>query len=71
LGRTPCAYLKSSGYVVTMGAVNNIIKKDMVDPFTSKPITESDIVPIARGGTGFAGAGVDLAPKKYTPALQV
>ena len=95
---TPCAVLRPSGSVITMDAVNNVIKKvwtrlrlfprrrgsmvdsrlrasggrlqDMVDPFTGDALTDADIIPIIRGGTGFAGAGVDLKPKTYTPALQ-
>ena len=44
--------------------------QDMVDPINGEKLTNEDIIPIARGGTGFAGAGVDLKPKTYTPALQ-
>ena len=44
--------------------------QDMVDPFTGTPMTEADIIPILRGGTGFAASGNDLKPTKYTPALQ-
>jgi len=44
--------------------------QDMVDPISGNKLREEDVIPLIRGGTGFAGAGVDLQPKTYTPALQ-
>ena len=56
----PCVVLKTSGAVVTQEVVDKLIKKDMIDPINGKKMTESDFIPIQRGGTGFAGSGVNL-----------
>jgi len=37
-----------------MEAVEKLIKKDMIDPINSKKMTESDIIPMQRGGTGYS-----------------
>jgi len=65
----PCAVLKKSGRVVSMAAVNEIIKKDMLDPIDGTKIEEGDIIELQRGGTGFAGNGVSLEVKKYNPSI--
>lgn len=67
----PCAVLRNTGSVVTMDAVEKLIKKDMACPFTGAKLKESDIIPIQRGGTGFAGSGVDLQAKKAGPVMLV
>ena len=41
----------------------------MVDPINNKKMIDSDVIHIQRGGTGFAGAGVQLVTKKVTPAM--
>ncbi|NP_001007435.1 nitric oxide synthase-interacting protein isoform X1 [Danio rerio] len=66
----PCAVLRPSGVVVTMECVEKLIKKDMVDPITGDKLKEKDIIPIQRGGTGFAGSGVDLKAKEARPVMQ-
>ncbi|XP_072034874.1 nitric oxide synthase-interacting protein-like isoform X2 [Amphiura filiformis] len=67
---TPVAVLKPSGKVVTMECVEKLIKKDMMDPFSDTKLEESDIIPLQRGGTGFASAGGDkLAAKKARPVM--
>ncbi len=48
----PCAVLRTSGNVVTMDCVNRLIKLDMVDPITGQKLTDADIIPMQRGGTG-------------------
>ena len=48
----PCAVLRTSGNVVTMDCVNRLIKLDMMDPITGAKLTENDIIPMERGGTG-------------------
>lgn len=48
----PCAVLRTSGYVVTMDCVNRLIKLDMTDPITGDKLTDADIIPMQRGGTG-------------------
>ncbi|KAK2916369.1 hypothetical protein Q8A67_000743 [Cirrhinus molitorella] len=66
----PCAALRPSGAVVTMECVEKLIRKDMVDPVTGDKLKEKDIIPIQRGGTGFAGSGVDLKAKEARPVMQ-
>ncbi len=65
----PCVVLKTSGAVVTQEVVDKIIKKDMCDPINGKKMCDSDFIPIQRGGTGFAGSGVQLQAKKVGPAI--
>lgn len=48
----PCAVLRTSGNVVTMDCVNKLIKLDMTDPITGQKLTDYDIIPLQRGGTG-------------------
>ncbi|KAM8825282.1 nitric oxide synthase-interacting protein [Synchiropus picturatus] len=67
----PCAVLRTSGAVVTQECVEKLIKKDMVDPVSGEQLSERDIVPLQRGGTGFAGSGVDLSAKEARPVMQV
>lgn len=66
----PCAVLKNTGNVVTMDCVEKLIKKDMLCPFTGVKLREKDIIPMQRGGTGFAASGVTLEAKKDGPAMQ-
>ncbi|KAG7459852.1 hypothetical protein MATL_G00215090 [Megalops atlanticus] len=67
----PCAVLRPSGAVVTMECVERLIRKDMTDPVTGDKLTEKDIIPLQRGGTGFAGSGIDLNAKEARPVMQV
>ncbi|XP_042361557.1 nitric oxide synthase-interacting protein [Plectropomus leopardus] len=67
----PCAVLRPSGTVVTEECVEKLIKKDMTDPVTGEKLTERDIIPLQRGGTGFAASGVDLSAKEARPVMQV
>lgn len=66
----PCAVLRPSGSVVTLECVERLIKKDMVDPVNGEKLTEKDIIVVQRGGTGFAGSGVQLEAKKSRPVMQ-
>ncbi|CAF5173055.1 unnamed protein product [Rotaria magnacalcarata] len=66
----PCAVLRTSGYVVTMDCVNRLIKLDMIDPINGAKLTDYDIIPMQRGGTGYSGSGVQLDAKLPTPAMQ-
>ncbi|KTG45084.1 hypothetical protein cypCar_00002623 [Cyprinus carpio] len=66
----PCAVLRPSGAVVTMECVEKLIQKDMIDPVTGDKLKEKDIIPLQRGGTGFAGSGVDLKAKEARPVMQ-
>ncbi|KAK7167771.1 hypothetical protein R3I94_001988 [Phoxinus phoxinus] len=66
----PSAVLRPSGAVVTMECVEKLIWKDMIDPVTGDKLKEKDIIPLQRGGTGFAGSGVDLKAKEARPVMQ-
>ncbi|KAM9844182.1 nitric oxide synthase-interacting protein [Aulostomus maculatus] len=67
----PCAVLRPSGNVVTQECVEKLIKKDMLDPVTGDKLCAKDIIPLQRGGTGFAASGVDLSAKEARPVMQV
>lgn len=67
----PCAVLRRSGAVVTQECVEKLIKKDMIDPVTGDKLSDKDIIPLQRGGTGFAASGVDLRAKEARPVMQV
>uniref|UniRef100_A0A4W6E1D6 Nitric oxide synthase-interacting protein n=1 Tax=Lates calcarifer TaxID=8187 RepID=A0A4W6E1D6_LATCA len=67
----PCAVLRPSGTVVTQECVEKLIKKDMIDPVTGDKLSDRDIIPLQRGGTGFAASGVDLRAKEARPVMQV
>uniref|UniRef100_A0AAX7SCV0 Nitric oxide synthase-interacting protein n=1 Tax=Astatotilapia calliptera TaxID=8154 RepID=A0AAX7SCV0_ASTCA len=66
----PCAVLRPSGAVVTQECVEKLIRKDMTDPLTGDKLSEKDIIPLQRGGTGFAGSGIDLTAKEARPVMQ-
>lgn len=66
----PCAVLRTSGSVVTVECVENLIKKDMLDPINGKKMTEKDIIPLQRGASGFSAAGNKLEAKLDGPVLQ-
>ncbi|GFQ91152.1 nitric oxide synthase-interacting protein [Trichonephila clavata] len=44
----PMVVLRTSGNVVTMKCVNELIKKDMIDPTNGEPLNEEDIIPLKR-----------------------
>uniref|UniRef100_A0A3Q3W226 Nitric oxide synthase-interacting protein n=1 Tax=Mola mola TaxID=94237 RepID=A0A3Q3W226_MOLML len=67
----PCAVLRTSGTVVTQECVEKLIKKDMTDPVTGDKLSKKDIIPLQRGGTGFAGSGVELHANEARPVMQV
>ncbi|CAK6979124.1 nitric oxide synthase-interacting protein [Scomber scombrus] len=67
----PCTVLRQSGIVVTQECVEKLIKKDMIDPVTGDKLSDKDIIPLQRGGTGFAASGVDLRAKEARPVMQV
>ncbi|KAG5279965.1 hypothetical protein AALO_G00083480 [Alosa alosa] len=66
----PCAVLRPSGAVVTLECVEKLIRKDMIDPVNGEKLKEKDIIVLQRGGTGFAGSGVDLRAKEARPVMQ-
>ncbi|XP_014676718.1 PREDICTED: nitric oxide synthase-interacting protein-like [Priapulus caudatus] len=67
----PCAVLRPSGNIVTMECVEKLIKKDMIDPTNGAKLKENDIIPLQRGGTGFAGSGNQLKAKVQKASMVV
>ncbi|KAK9299236.1 hypothetical protein QLX08_007683 [Tetragonisca angustula] len=66
----PCAVIRTTGDVVTMECVEKIIKKDWINPLDSTKLTESDIIPLQRGGTGYSAVNDSLEGKHERPVLQ-
>lgn len=54
-----------------MDCVENIIKKDWIDPTNGKKMTEKDIIPMQRGGTGFASTNEKLQAKRARPVMEL
>ncbi|KAL1439197.1 hypothetical protein MTO96_047413 [Rhipicephalus appendiculatus] len=67
----PVAALRTSGNVVTMECVEKLLKKDWIDPTNSKPLKESDIIPLQRGGTGYSSTNLTLDAKVKKPVMTV
>ena len=65
----PCTFLKTSGSVVTSECVEKIIRKDMMDPVNGKKLKETDLIPIQRGGTGFASTNA-VEARITKPSIQ-
>ncbi|XP_057333323.1 nitric oxide synthase-interacting protein homolog [Microplitis mediator] len=66
----PCAVIKTTGDVVTMECVEKLIKKDWINPLDNSKISEADIIPLQRGGTGYAAVNDNLEGKHERPVLQ-
>nr|XP_026491192.1 nitric oxide synthase-interacting protein homolog [Vanessa tameamea] len=66
----PCAIIRTSGHVITMECVEKIIKKDWLHPLTGEKLKEKDIIPLQRGGTGYALTNQNLEGKNERPVLQ-
>ncbi|XP_038213327.1 nitric oxide synthase-interacting protein homolog [Zerene cesonia] len=66
----PCAVIRTTGHVVTMECVEKIIKKDWLHPLTGDKLKEKDIIPLQRGGTGYALTNQGLEAKNERPVLQ-
>ncbi|CAD6199791.1 unnamed protein product [Caenorhabditis auriculariae] len=67
---TRCAYLKPSKCVVKYDVVEKLIKEDGVDPICGEPITESDVIELQRGGTGYAATN-EVKAKLIRPQLEL
>ncbi|XP_078485570.1 nitric oxide synthase-interacting protein [Ciona intestinalis] len=66
----PSAVLRSTGDVVTLECVDKIIRKNgMRHPVTDEVMSENDIIPLTRGGTGFASTNEVLDSKSYRPVI--
>jgi len=68
---SPAAVIRTTGDVVTMDCVEKIIKKDWLHPITGEKLTEKDIIPLQRGGTGFSGTNINLQAEEKRPSIQV
>ncbi|XP_012279381.1 nitric oxide synthase-interacting protein homolog [Orussus abietinus] len=66
----PCAVIKTTGDVVTVECVEKILKKDWINPLDGSKLTEDDIIPLERGGTGYAAVNDGLEGKHERPVLQ-
>ncbi|KAL6429320.1 hypothetical protein ACFW04_008195 [Cataglyphis niger] len=66
----PCAAIRTTGDVVTMECVEKLIKKDWINPLDNSKLTQSDIIPLQRGGTGYASVNDSLEGKHERPVLQ-
>lgn len=65
-----CVVLRPTGDVVTQRCMDTFIRKDMLHPLTGQKLTEKDIIPLQRGGTGFATSNMQLASERARPVLQ-
>jgi nitric oxide synthase-interacting protein len=65
-----CVVLIPTGDVITAECYEKIIKKDMKHPLTEETLKESDVIPLNRGGTGFAATNSGLEGKTARPVLQ-
>ncbi len=54
-----------------MECVEKIIRKDWIDPLNNKKVEEDDIIPIQRGGTGYAATNANLKAKLHRPEQQI
>ncbi|CAL7935890.1 unnamed protein product [Xylocopa violacea] len=66
----PCAVIRTTGDVITMECFEKIIKKDWINPLDSTKLTEADIIPLQRGGTGYSSVNNCLEGKHERPVLQ-
>ena len=53
-----------------MECIEKIIKKDMLDPLNGKVLKTDDIIPLQRGGTGYAHTN-ELVAEIKKPVMQV
>ncbi|XP_057364945.1 nitric oxide synthase-interacting protein homolog [Daphnia carinata] len=65
----PCTILKPTGDVITAECFEKLIKKDMVHPLTGLKLKEKDIIPLQRGGTGFASVNDKLEATEARPSM--
>ena len=68
---TPCVVLKPSGHVITVEALDKLIRTDMLDPWKNVKLEESDVILLQRGASGFSGSGVELKAEKYAPSMTI
>ncbi|XP_012230908.1 nitric oxide synthase-interacting protein homolog [Linepithema humile] len=66
----PSAVIKTTGDVITMECVEKLIKIDWINPLDNSKLTPQDIIPLQRGGTGYASVNDSLEGKHERPVLQ-
>ena len=65
-----CVVLRTSGDVITSECYEKLVKKDMKHPLTGEQLTEDDIIPLNRGGTGFSATNDGLEGRSIRPVIQ-
>lgn len=50
--------------------MQKIVHKEMIDPLCGKPLQESDMIELQRGGTGYAATN-ELKAKLIRPQLEL
>ncbi|XP_063729377.1 nitric oxide synthase-interacting protein-like [Symsagittifera roscoffensis] len=68
---TPCVVLRPSGQVITVEALDKLIRSEMLDPWKNVKLQESDVILLQRGASGFSGSGVELKAEKYAPSMTI
>ncbi|CAH8552569.1 unnamed protein product [Schistosoma turkestanicum] len=67
---TVCVVLKTSGAVVTKEVVDNVIKKEMIDPINGQKMKSTDFIELQRGSLGFADERIVLTAKRWSTIVQ-
>uniref|UniRef100_A0A915KAH7 Uncharacterized protein n=1 Tax=Romanomermis culicivorax TaxID=13658 RepID=A0A915KAH7_ROMCU len=65
------ANIDKPGDVVTVDCIENIVKKDWIDPVSNVPISENDIIYLKRAGTGFSSTNEKLEAKLARPVMEL
>jgi len=68
---TEMAVLRPSGLVVSMDSVRRLVLPEMKDPLSGEALRPEDIVPLQRGGTGFAHTNQQLMAKMHRPNIEL
>lgn len=54
-----------------MDCIENIIKKDWLDPIANVSMSQKDIIYLHRGGTGFSATNDKLDAKLNRPVMEL
>ena len=63
-------FLKKCGHVICLACIDKCVKTDQACIVCGTDCSESDIVELQTGGTGFAGSGGAVVSSQLTPAFQ-
>ncbi len=66
----PILFTHFSQSVVSWPVVDKLIENERLDPLNGKPLEESDIIELQRGGTGYAATN-DLQAKLARPQIEL